>query len=376
MARNDSTFAITLGGHTLQVVSSIAPVRGAVEHALTGAFVITDSHPSPHWTLEVELLAGDELATVGDTSTHARLVVEEGQVEDRVLHYSADRIVVARPESRHGGPYMLRVDHRARRWTAFIASDSLRDLRWVPRLVRLYFGAFLQSEGCAYVHAATVEWEGRGILFAGNGGSGKTSLAFLACSRLGARFLSDDTTVIRPSENGSVTVFGWPRRVALGLSLLQHEPQFPEIRNRRLRREGLDFSFPTSDVLPTEWARKNRVAFDPAEFLEIFGLTTSPAAKPALVVLPKARADHDGWKVEPVPPEDTDGLLAPCGLRQMEYVTDFLGVTPHARPRPHDDAISALEKLPAISVTYGTEVKNDFERFWEDVVCRNLPDGR
>ena len=373
MRANENQFVVSMGSHSLQVVSPMASVRGAVEDALIGVFAISDASPwPPQWTLDVRLLSGGEVAALSDYTKNVRLVVEEGTVEDRLLSFSADSIVLARPETRHGGAYMLKVDHRLRRWTLQIGSDSVRELRWVARLLRLYFGALAQAEGCVFVHAATVEWKGRGILFTGSGGSGKTSLSFLACSRLGARFLSDDTTVVRQGHDGTLSVFGWPRRVALGLSLLIDEPVFAEIRKRSLRREGLDFSMPSQDAISSEWARKNRVAFDPAEFLEIFGFETAPTTRPALVVFPKAIPDHEGWTVDAVQPNGDDELVPRCPLRQLEYVTDFLGVTPHARPQPNAGAVSALEKLPTIAVRYGSSVMADFERFWEDVVCRRL----
>jgi hypothetical protein len=304
----------------------------------------------------------------------SRLVLEAGQIEDHIVHFSADRVVVARPSSRYGGSYMLNVDHRAQQWTLQVASERVSDLRWVPRLIRLYFGAFLQSQGCAYVHAASVEWQGHGILFAGAGGSGKTSLSFLACARLGARFLSDDTTVVRPMDDGSIKVFGWPRRIALGLSLLQQQVEYEDISQRRLRREGLDFSFPADGSVSPEWARANRVAFDPAEFLEIFNLTATTSVQPALVVFPSASAGHTRWARHDVSAAARD-VLSPCGLRQMEYVTDFLGVTPFSRPRSNARALSVLQGLPAIAVSYGPAITDEFGSFWEEVICRHLPRG-
>src|SRR5947209_9024230 len=125
----------------MNVVSVVAGVRAAVEEALPGAFLVGDPSAEPQWTLDVQLLDGGQLASIAEASGGAKLMVEEGQVEDRVLHFSADEVVVARPESRHGGAYIVNADHRARRWTLYIASGELRDLRWVPRLVRLYFGA-------------------------------------------------------------------------------------------------------------------------------------------------------------------------------------------------------------------------------------------
>jgi hypothetical protein len=373
MTAQEISFAVTMGGQSVRVVSALAAVRGAVEDALTGAFAISTGEREVHWTLEVRQITGHWSAALERSSMAPRLVVEEGHAEDRVLCYSADRIVLARPESRHGGPYVLEVDHQARRWTLHIASGSLRDLRWVPRLVRLYFGALAQAEGCVFVHAAAVEWEGRGILFAGTGGSGKTSLAFLACSRLGARFLSDDVTVVRRRGDGTLSAFGWPRRVALGLSLLRHEPVFAEIQNRRLRRDGMDYSLPSADAVPADWARYNRVAFDPGEFLEIFGFVAGASARPALLVLPRADPDQEGWTVRRVDSAGEKTGLQRCGLEQLEYVTDFLGVTPHARPRTDAAGPSGLEELPAVAVSYGSVVMSDFGRFWEEVICRNLP---
>src|SRR5436305_707290 len=141
MPVSEHCFAVSMGSHSLHVVSPMTSVRGAVEDALTGVFAISDATAAPpEWTLEVRLLIATDSAALAEHSNSVRLVVEEGTVEDRLLSFSADGIVLARPETRHGCAYMLKVDHRVRRWTLSIAADSVRELRWVPRLLRLYFG--------------------------------------------------------------------------------------------------------------------------------------------------------------------------------------------------------------------------------------------
>lgn len=70
--------------------------------------------------------------------------------------------------------------------------------------------ALLESSALI-VHGALVAWDGRGVLLAGRGEAGKSTLACALWAR-GAALLGDDVTIVDP-----VTVAAWPgpRRVSL-----------------------------------------------------------------------------------------------------------------------------------------------------------------
>jgi hypothetical protein len=82
------------------------------------------------------------------------------------------------------------------------------DLRAQPAHHAL--AAWLSGPSIQMVHAGAVALEGRGVLFVGVGGRGKTTTA-LACAQAGFEFLGDDLCVIEAGDAGrgtSATVHG------------------------------------------------------------------------------------------------------------------------------------------------------------------------
>jgi hypothetical protein len=77
-------------------------------------------------------------------------------------------------------------------------------------LDELLFQHRLAREGAAEVHACGVVWKGRALLFCGQSGAGKSTTARLWKRHArGARLLSDDRVVLRPSGRG-VRAHGTP----------------------------------------------------------------------------------------------------------------------------------------------------------------------
>ncbi len=78
------------------------------------------------------------------------------------------------------------------------------------------------------VHAACVEWKGRGILLCGESGAGKSTLAY-ACARAGWKYIADDATFLVHNSKGHAT----ERIVTGNCRLVRFRPSaaglFPEI---------------------------------------------------------------------------------------------------------------------------------------------------
>ena len=67
------------------------------------------------------------------------------------------------------------------------------------------------NKGTLLVHAATVEFEGKGYLFLGRSGTGKSTHARLWLEHVkGSSLLNDDSPILRVEDNGSVFVYGSP----------------------------------------------------------------------------------------------------------------------------------------------------------------------
>lgn len=65
--------------------------------------------------------------------------------------------------------------------------------------LRHFFNRWAVSEGLMFLHAGAIAQDGRALLLAGRGGSGKSTTAFLAMQG-GWNFLADDYCIVDPSE--------------------------------------------------------------------------------------------------------------------------------------------------------------------------------
>jgi HPr Serine kinase C-terminal domain len=83
-----------------------------------------------------------------------------------------------------------------KRITAVVNSESASDEKfWNELLVPLAMGVMGCSIGVVPLHSACLEWQGKGILIAGQSGAGKSTLA-AAMAQSGFAFISDDWTYI------------------------------------------------------------------------------------------------------------------------------------------------------------------------------------
>ena len=88
----------------------------------------------------------------------------------------------------------------------YILRDGLADFRSLYFLFWLYFAEVLGEVGNCFLHAAALVKEGRGHLFLGDSGSGKSTISRL-CSDY--QIFSDDGPIISP-RNGGYRVFPSP----------------------------------------------------------------------------------------------------------------------------------------------------------------------
>jgi HPr Serine kinase C-terminal domain len=79
----------------------------------------------------------------------------------------------------------------------------------------------------APVHAACVDWQGRGVLLCGDSGAGKSSLAF-ACARAGWTYVADDASFLMHGERD--------RRVLGNCNMVRLRPSAAELFGEVARR--------------------------------------------------------------------------------------------------------------------------------------------
>jgi HprK-related kinase B len=99
------------------------------------------------------------------------------------------------------------------RGDASIAGDIDRHLNQVVNLVNTLFGLSLVDRGYAMLHASAVARTGadEALIFLGNSGSGKSSLALQLIERGGYDFVSNDRALLKV-ERGVVQLVGLPKK--------------------------------------------------------------------------------------------------------------------------------------------------------------------
>lgn len=107
----------------------------------------------------------------------------------------------------------------------------------VVNLISTLFGLSLIERGCVMVHASAVvdPRSGRALVFLGNSGSGKSSLALQLVERGGFEFLSNDRVLMRVQGEG-VAVFGLPQKPRVNPGTLLASDALSRLLPRSRRR--------------------------------------------------------------------------------------------------------------------------------------------
>lgn len=71
-------------------------------------------------------------------------------------------------------------------------------------------GALLHQRGLLPMHASTIEWNNQGVMFMGNSGVGKSTLA-AACAKQGAAVLADDISLVDTSGRQPQVIPAFPQ---------------------------------------------------------------------------------------------------------------------------------------------------------------------
>lgn len=175
-----------------------------------------------------------------------------------------------------------------------------------------------EVRGGMSVHAATVEIDGHGVLLAGHPGAGKTSTFTNLIEHHGARPISNDRTLIIPTDGGS-------RYRAVGVPLAA-----------RYTPEGIV----GSPILSSAWSRiepargrskvDGKVEMTPRELAAAFGRATVPAVDVTHLAILTRTAAQDSSVPPHLDQPDTAFVRDHLGFGDADvFAEDWLGLTPH-----------------------------------------------
>jgi len=180
-----------IGPLCLEVITDLP---GSLLEPLLGGFPACDEPQSP--ALSLRLRAGELPAVQGTPLFFHGRVLGHRLGDAVVVSDSVCHLVIA-PDGRH--------------IEGVVTPDALtnpHDFANVPMLIALVVA--LRHHGLFHLHAGTlVHPDGRGILVAGSGGSGKSTLT-LALLEAGCAYLGDDTVLLGRSH-GAPHLFAFPR---------------------------------------------------------------------------------------------------------------------------------------------------------------------
>ena len=364
-------FVVRMRRDAVLVRSNLEGVEDVTKSLMCPPFEIeSESVIQPGWEIELREF-DDEWRAFGDKHTDMRSVrlSVSPNLEYVLRHYSRDLVMIYAPPLLSLPHFAVESRRADKRWTIFADRGGENNYRCVSRMVQLYFGSLFQSRGSRFLHSSAVSVNGHGVSFIGSGASGKTSLMYLACSKLNASFIADDQVLVGEDDSGQLQIQGWPRRVAVGLSLLIDDPMLEKLRNATLRRAGFAYHrMPAS--ISDEWTESNKVALDQDEFLYMSGFHAVPEAPLSLIVIPTVDRSVRSWKFEHIDGSYGRDLIVKHfdPAEQVRYVTDYLGLSNHVPVTIYNTNIEAISHVPRVRVIIGRSVKERFSEFWGDLV--------
>ncbi|MEU6298711.1 hypothetical protein [Streptomyces erythrochromogenes] len=377
-------FRLTLPPAELIVHSALPGLREAIGALVHPLFEVTDVEDAespgvPRLTVTARAADSGPPAPWA-AGTAPQLLVHPDGPRYTVLERVPERTVLLRDGEADSAPLLVTAVPATGRVAAEVPDTGPAAVRAVVRLLGTLIGAQLTGRDAVFLHGSAVAVGGSSVMMLGPKHRGKSSLAFLAVTRGGADFVSDDTLVAWAPQPGEPPALrGWPKRVGISKAVLAGHPARHAFERATLRRHGSGTpQVPADAAWSTSPGGRERLFADLDEFTALTGAAVATGSRPAGVLLPLADRDRRGWEIEPVtdPSEALDeALLSGPDLR---HFTDYLGLLPRPVPEPAVRAgvLAAFGTLPCVRVRYGPDVNDDFPRFWDEVTgALDLPGG-
>jgi hypothetical protein len=169
---------------------------------------------------------------------------------------------------------LISVDMMARRTRVWVPAGDPQSRRWPDWLGRTFLGSRLLADGWMLLHGSAVRVEtddgARAVLVLAGQRGGKSTLAYRACTELGAALMGDDLVLVRAGAD-AVWVIGWPTRIC-----------FPaEILPRHVLGSLTEQLFPQGGI---PGAQRRRVILSPGECGRVPGITRAGPARLGAII--------------------------------------------------------------------------------------------
>lgn len=237
-----------------------------------------------------------------------------------IMTASNDRRFVA--EQRPHG--MTWLDRHTGRAISCVASMRRLHLDERARPFHRALSLRLGDEGVQFIHAGLTTWQGRGALFTGMGGSGKSTTS-ICCLLGGLGYLGDDFVGL---ERVAERRFHGHSLYGAALINLQHMRRFPALA--------------AVSVAGNHAHEEKSVAW----LGDVPGARFESTTTIDAVVLPKVRLESDDTTFERASPRESLLALAPSSVLYL----------PAARPRAMDRLGALVESVPSFRLLLGRDV--------------------
>ena len=246
-----------------------------------------------------------------------------------IMTASDDRRFVA--EQRPHG--MTWLDRHAGRAIACVTSVKRLHLDERARPFHRTLSLCLADEGVQFIHAGLTTWQGRGALFTGMGGSGKSTTS-ICCLLGGLGYLGDDFIGLEQVADGAVRGHSLYGAALINLS---HMRRFPAL---------------AAASVPGNHAHEEKSI---AWLGNVAGARFESSTTIDAIVLPKVRLESDDTTYERALPRESLLALAPSSVLYL----------PAARPRAMDRLGALVESVPSFRLLLGRDVSRIAERVKE-----------
>lgn len=151
-----------------------------------------------------------EISALGECYLQATSYVAEADADSSFGRTATGYLYTIQRRRPNSPVVYFHIDKTSGRATTNASTDNNIDISILRFGIWVMFGVVLASHGAIAIHSSTIVAEGRGILFLGESGTGKSTHTRLWRENIeGARLLNDDSPIIRIVD-GELRVFGSP----------------------------------------------------------------------------------------------------------------------------------------------------------------------